>query len=127
MNQSSSAASDSSAAGTIQLTVELADAFYTKVDGEETVYIYAQPVNGPRAPLAATKVLVKDLPVSITLDDSYAVMTTSKLSDHKEVRISARVSYSGDAITKSGDLMGAVSNVMVGQSPVTVTINEVSP
>ncbi len=124
---SETATGDSADTAAIQLTIKLADAFYTQVDGEEAVFIYAQALEGPPAPVAAARIQVKDLPISITLDDSYAVMTTSKISDHKEVRVSARVSYSGDAITKSGDLIGKVGRVMVGQSPVTVTINEVSP
>ena len=116
-----------SAGAVIKVTIKLADALYTKVSGEETVFIYAKAMQGPRFPVAAARYQVKDLPVSIVLDDSNAVMTTSKLSNFKEVRVGARVSYSGDAITQSGDLIGEISNIMVGQSPVTVTINEVSP
>ncbi|MCW8826305.1 MAG: c-type cytochrome biogenesis protein CcmI [Gammaproteobacteria bacterium] len=127
--------SDPLAAGTtesiggsvVRVTIQLADGLYTKVNGEETVFIYAKAMQGPKFPLAAARYQVKDLPVSITLDDSNAVMTTSKLSDFKEVIVGARVSYSGDAMTKSGDLIGEVTNVLVGQSPVTVTINGVSP
>jgi len=118
---------DSIGGAVVRVTIQLSDAFYAKVTGEETVFIYAKAMQGPRFPVAAARYQVKDLPVSITLDDSNAVMTTSKLSSFKEVRVGARVSFSGDAITKSGDLIGEMSNVMVGQSPVTVTINEVSP
>ena len=118
---------DSIGGAAVRVTIQLADGLYTKVTGEETVYIYAKAIEGPRFPIAAARYQVKDLPVSITLDDSSAVMSTSKLSDFKEVRVGARVSFSGDAITQSGDLMGEISNVMVGQSPVTVTISEVSP
>ena len=116
-----------SSGAVIRVTIELADALYTKVTGEETVFIYAKAMQGPRFPVAAARYQVKDLPLTIVLDDSNAVMTTSKLSNFKVVRVGARISYSGDAITQSGDLIGELSNIMVGQSPVTVTINEVSP
>jgi len=112
---------------TIQLTVKLADSFYEKVTGEEIVFIYAKAMQGPRFPIAAARYKVKDLPLTITLDDSNAVMSTSKLSDFSKVKVGARVSYSGDAITKSGDLLGEVANVTVGQGPITVTISEVKP
>jgi cytochrome c-type biogenesis protein CcmH len=111
----------------VRVTIQLADTFYSRVNGEETIFIYAKAVDGPKFPVAAARYQVKDLPVSITLDDSNAVMTTSKLSNFKVVNVGARVSYSGDAMTQSGDLLGEMTNVLVGQSPVTITINEVSP
>jgi cytochrome c-type biogenesis protein CcmH len=118
---------DSIGGAVVRVTIQLSDALYARVNGEETVFIYAKAMDGPRFPVAAARYQVKDLPVSITLDDSNAVMTTSKLSNFKVVKVGARISYSGDAITQSGDLIGEITNVMVGQSPVTVTINEVSP
>ena len=126
-----SATGDSSAStsngGTVKVTIELDDALYSKLNGEETVFIYAKAMQGPRFPVAAARYQVKDLPLTIVLDDTHAVMSTSKLSNFKVVRVGARVSFSGNAITQSGDLIGEISNVMVGQSPVTITINKVSP
>ena len=121
------ASTTASGKAVINVTIKLDDALYSKVNGEETVFIYAKAIQGPRFPLAAARYQVKDLPITITLDDSSAVMATAKLSDFKEVRVGARVSYSGDAITQSGDLIGEIDNIKVGQNPVSITISDVSP
>lgn len=111
----------------IRLNIQIDKTLASKISGEETVFIYAKAMQGPRFPLAAIRYQAKDLPLSITLDDSHAVMATAKLSNFKQIRVGARISYSGDAISHSGDLIGEVSNVTVGQEPVTVIIDKISP
>ena len=111
----------------VRVTIKLDDALYAKVSGEETVFVYLKAMQGPSTPVAAVRYKVKDLPVSISLNDSHSVMSKIKLSSFKEVRVGARVSYSGDAIAQSGDLVGEITNVLVGEKPVTVIIDKASP
>jgi len=49
-------------------------------------------------------VQVKDMPMTITLDDSQSVGPMGKLSDAEQVNVLARISKSGQAIKQSGDI-----------------------
>jgi cytochrome c-type biogenesis protein CcmH len=50
---------------------------------------------------------------------------TAKLSMHKQVVVSARVSRSGQAMPQPGDLVGSVQPVTVGSTGVQVRIADV--
>ena len=68
-----------------------------------------------------------DLPVEFTLDDSMAMSPELKLSSAGELRIEARVSKSGNAIAKPGDLSGEVGPVKAGASGIRLRIDRVVP
>jgi len=95
----------------IKVRVSIAPELAAKAGPEETVFIYAKALRGPRMPLAASRLKVKDLPVEVVLDDSSAMMPQMRLSNFSEVKVGARVSHSGNAITQSGDLIGEVAPV----------------
>ncbi len=77
-------------------------------------------------PLAAARKQVKDLPLTIILDDSMAMMPQMKLSAFSEVVVGARVSKSGGPSAQPGDLEGEIKPVTPGQAgPVMVTIDSV--
>jgi len=73
---------------------------------EDTVFVFARAVSGPRMPLSMLRIQVKDLPVDFNLDDSMGMTPQMKLSDFPEVVIVARVSKAGSAIPQPGDLEG---------------------
>ena len=108
-------------------TVKLAPALAGKVDREDTMYIFARAAEGPRMPLAIVKRQVKDLPYSFNLDDSQAMAPTMKLSGASAVIVGARISRSGDATPKSGDLQGFSGTVNVGATNVAIVIDSVVP
>ncbi len=62
-------------------------------------------------PLAIVRKQVKDLPVTVTLNDSMAMTPQMVLSNFDQVTVGARVSRSGGAMPVSGDLQGTVSPV----------------
>jgi len=68
-----------------------------------------------------------DLPMDFKLDDSMAMAPGMNLSSFPEIRIEAKVSKSGDAMTKAGDLTGSTGPVKVGAKGVKVTIDQVTP
>jgi cytochrome c-type biogenesis protein CcmH len=79
-------------------------------------------------PLAAVRKQVKDLPVSLTLDDSMAMMPQLTLSSFPQVVVGARVSKSGNAIPQAGDLQGEVSPIEPGrQAVVEIVIDSIRP
>lgn len=108
--------------GKVTITPTLAK----KVSPADTLFIFAQAVNGPRMPLAILRLQAKDLPASFTLNDSMAMAPAFKLSNFSKVNVVARISKSGKAAPSSGDLQGVVQGVTVGSTtPVAVQINEV--
>jgi cytochrome c-type biogenesis protein CcmH len=113
------AASDTPAAATgLQVRVTLDSALQQQADPEATVFIFARAVNGPRMPLAIQRKQVRDLPLTVVLDDSLAMSPAMTLSKFDKVTVGARVSKSGNAMPQSGDLQGLVSPVATRDSQV---------
>jgi len=90
----------------ITVTVSLNDDARAAVDAAHTVFIYAVASAGPPMPLAVVRQTVNDLPITVTLDDTQAMMPSMKLSSFPSVTVGARVSASGDALSQSGDWFG---------------------
>jgi len=105
--------------------VTLAPELMRQAKPDEAVFIFARAVDGPPLPLAVIRTTVKELPLRFTLDDSMSMAPTAKLSMHRQVVVSARVSRSGDAKPQPGDLVGTVQPVNVGASGVQVRITDV--
>lgn len=105
-----------SAGVALQVTVELDPALQAQVRPDDTVFIFARAVNGPRMPLAIVRKQAGELPVTVTLDDSMAMSPAMVLSGFDPVSVGARISRSGNAIPQSGDLQGMQSPVSTGTS-----------
>lgn len=112
----------------IEVAVAVAPALVAQVGADATLFVVAKMTAGMPMPLAVQRVPAKDLPLTVTLDDSLAMAPTATLSSASEVEIIARISRSGQAIAASGDLEGRISPVAVGGTQrVTVTIDRVVP
>lgn len=72
------------------------------------VFVYAKAQQGPKMPLAAQRIRLSDLPATIVLDDSMAMVQGMNMSAFSSVEVSARVSRAGSAIAQSGDYIGSV-------------------
>jgi cytochrome c-type biogenesis protein CcmH len=107
--------------------VNIAAALKNQAAPQDTLFIFARAVSGPKMPLAMLKVQVKDLPVNFKLDDSMAMSPQMKLSNFPEVVIVARVSKSGTAVTQPGDLEGVSAPVKLGAKHVSVEISKQLP
>ncbi len=101
----------------IQVSVSLDPALHDSVSPDDTVFIFARAVNGPRMPLAIVRKQVRDLPVTVTLDDSLSMMPTMTLSKFPQVVVGARVSKTGQAMAAPGDLQGLKSPVTTNAGP----------
>jgi len=116
--------------GTARLTVkvQLAKSVIARAQPEDSVFIFARAAEGPRMPLAIVRKQVKDLPITVTLDDSMAMTPQMTLSKFDQVVVGARVSRSGNALAQSGDIQGLSGAVSSGRKqPVTITIDSVVP
>jgi cytochrome c-type biogenesis protein CcmH len=112
----------------IQVQVSLGAGMQGRFSPDDTLFVYAQALAGPPMPLAVKRLRAKDLPVTLALDDSMAMMPQMRLSNFPQVRVGARISKSGNAMSQSGDLQGEVSPVTPGQPGlVKVVIDNVQP
>ncbi len=62
-------------------------------------------------PLAAVRLTVADLPVSLELSDANSMSPQNKLSSVERVTVSARVSLSGNVVAQPGDLLIEMENI----------------
>lgn len=122
-SQKSSKVFDPSLKGTVILDPNIK----RKLDGTDTLFIFARAVNGPSMPVAVVRTNAVEFPYSFYLDDAHSVMPGRKLSEAKEVVVVARVSKAGDAIANPGDLEGKSVRVKPGDHHVQVLIDEELP
>jgi len=96
---------------TIDVQVSLAPELQKSASPGDTVFIYAQALSGPKMPLAIVRKQVSDLPLTVSLNDTMAMMPNMKLSNFQNVKLLARISKSGNAISQPGDLIGVIDQV----------------
>lgn len=111
----------------IDVTVKLDPKLRAKVAPHATLFIYAKAAKGPPMPLAAVRRKAADFPVSVVLDDSKAMLPALKLSNYHRVVVSARISKSGGALPKPGDLE-ATSRALTltdGSQSVALTVSRI--
>jgi len=109
----------------IRVSVSLDPTLTSKAAPDDTVFIFARAVSGPRMPLAIVLKQVRDLPVTVTLDDSLAMSPAMVLSRFPQVAIGARISKTGQAMPAPGDLQGMQSPVQTHKtdSMIKIVIN----
>ena len=83
------------------------------LSGNETVFLIARAAQGPAAPLAVERLQVADLPASVTLRDSDAMVEGLNLSAFPNINLTARVSMAGTAEAQPGDLEGRIGPVSI--------------
>lgn len=121
-------AGDASAGAAIKVTVSLAPDIAVQAGPEDALFVYARAASGPPMPLAVQRLRVSDLPATVTLDDSMAVMPTMRLSAFPQVVVGARISRSGQATPQAGDLEGQTAPIGAREGhTVSVVIDRVRP
>ncbi len=112
----------------VELHVFLSDEIAGRVSPEDTLFIYAQAVDGSPMPLAVIRRQASELPINVTIDDTMAMVPTHRLSNFEIVKIQARISKSGNAEVSSGDIVGINENVVVStEDTVDIEINQIIP
>jgi cytochrome c-type biogenesis protein CcmH len=117
-----------SMAASIEAVVRLAPGLQSRVSGDETLFVFARAASGPPMPLAIQRRSSAELPVTLVLDDSMGMVDSLKLSSFDSVVVGARISASGNASARSGDLQGFSAPIPVsGDAKVELVIDEVVP
>ena len=106
----------------IHIRVELNPLVRDRVAEGATLYVIARQPDGPNMPVAVHRQAVTGFPIDVTISDASAMMPSLKLSDLARVRLDARISMSGDAAPRSGDLEaeGQVVTVRDGRAEMLV-------
>jgi cytochrome c-type biogenesis protein CcmH len=131
--QAPSASADP-AASALSGRIELDPALAAKLRPDDTLFVVARSLDaqgqasGP--PLAVLRARGADLPLAFTLDDRLAMSPMAKLSTvapGAQVSVIARLSRSGEAATRSGDLLGNAGPVKPGTRGMKVVIGKEAP
>ena len=101
---------------TVTIEVSISPELQAQVSSTDMLFIFARSTEGPKVPLAATKVSADSLPASITLDDSTNMGGNVKLSDAKTVEVIAVLSKHGSVKPQAGDIQGKLAMIKVGDT-----------
>jgi len=112
----------------IQVSVDISEEAKSAVTDTDTVFIFARAQSGPPMPLAVARHTVNELPITITLDESMAMIPNMTLANFPDVVVGARVSASGNAIAEPGDWFAEVSlKVSDKRATTSLVIDEKTP
>ena len=112
----------------IAVAVSLSEQARSASSDDQVVFVYARATDGPPMPLAVSRISVADLPVTITLDNSMAMIPTMTLSTFPSVTIGARVSTTGNAAAQTGDWFTEASDIdPINTDSVELTIDQQTP
>lgn len=100
------AADNQEITSSLEVRVALAEELREQVDQNTTLFVFARAAEGPPMPLAVHRGSARELPLTVTLDDSMAMMPNMLLSSFPSVIVGARLSSNGQPQGQSGDLEG---------------------
>ncbi len=110
----------------LKVEVTLAPELASKLRPGATLFVFARKPHGTPVPLAVSREPVSRFPVTVTLSNAMSMVPNQNLSSSKTVEITARVSYSGQALPASGDLEGRSVPVSTQRSqPVHIVIDKI--
>ncbi|MEX2489275.1 MAG: c-type cytochrome biogenesis protein CcmI [Pseudomonadales bacterium] len=93
------------------------------ITGRERVFVFARAMNGPPMPLAVQELDVADLPRTVNLDESMAMMPEMGLDDFDEVQVVARISTSGIANVSPNDFEAVSDSIDLTRDNSMITLH----
>ena len=113
----------------IEVTVKLAKELQSRLQPNDTLFVFARALNGSPIPLAVVRQPVSRFPLVVALTDKQSMMPTMKLSTVESVVVGARISKTGTPQGVSGDLEAiAVPVTQNGKlQHIELLINQVKP
>lgn len=117
------------ASGALQVQVRIDPNVQDQVSPGDTVFVIVRANDGSPMPIAVQRMSVDQLPARVTLDDRASLMPTRKLSEVSGIIVTARVSKSGDAMARPGDLASSDLGVdrSANENEVELVIDHVLP
>ncbi len=106
-------AGDGEAKAELTVQISLAQELSSRVTPGDVLFVFARAHNGPPMPLAIARLTAGQLPTTVTLDSSMAMMPAMNLAAFPQVVVGARISKTGNATAQPGDmeaLSGPVPN-----------------
>jgi cytochrome c-type biogenesis protein CcmH len=96
-----------------------------RIEGDASVFVIARIPGGTPMPVAVERRLLRELPVEVVLDDSDNLMSAASMSSLKEVELLARLSMSGDAAQREGDIESQPVRVSLpSKAPIDLVIGD---
>ncbi len=109
----------------LSVSVTLDPNLAKQISPDLTVFVYARASNGPPMPLAVARRTVSELPFTVTLDESMALLPDLTLASFPTVTVGARISQTGNAIAQAGDWYGDIHNQSTSTSDaLAISINQ---
>lgn len=84
---------------------------------DQWVYVYVRAWQGPKMPLAITRIKASDLPRQVTLTEAMSMTPSATLTSFPQLELVARVSQDGSATAKPGDWQGTLGPVELKSLP----------
>lgn len=113
----------------LRVAVTVGPELIAQMSPDATLFVFAKAASGPPMPLAVYRGQASELPRTVTLDDSMAMMPALKLSGFEEWIVTARVTRAGGVQASSGDLQGSltVARKDLGKAALALIIDQVVP
>ncbi len=108
----------------IQVTVNVARELAQRIGEGAVLFLAARDGDRPGPPIAAVRAPATGFPRKLTISDANVMMPGRSLANADEVRLVARVSASGTAIARPGDIYGE-ARWHTGDGPITIVIDKV--
>lgn len=111
----------------VTVRVSLGESAISAVRSDSTVFIIARDPAQPSPPIAAVRRRAAELPASVGIGDSDAMIPGRVPSGFAQLEIVARVSMSGQPIAQSGDWFGQQTISTAESTEISVIIDEQVP
>jgi len=117
---SSAPVAASSEGASVTLELSLVERARGTLPDDTTVFVIARDPNQPRPPIAVKRLTLRELPTSVVLSDSDAMIPGRLIGNFGSLEIVARVSLSGQPIAQSGDWFGSQTMAPGGRANIVI-------
>lgn len=112
----------------IRVSVTLAPEIRQRLSGPLTLFVLARDPAAPGPPLAAQRRSSSEIPLTLELTESDAMMPTHSIANAARVEVVARLSQSGTPQARSGDFFGSADyDFSKDTGPLSIVIDRTVP